>query len=533
MRNWASILFNETHPNRDRIVLSRRFPSPALRKFFPFSDKQFFVCIAALLFLSYIWFASAGTMSRFPTKTYLLEMQADAFRHGQISLLVKPAPELLRADNPYDRAYQKFWLWDAIYFHGKYYTYWGPVPALFVATVKLLTRLRSLPDQYPCLFFALVRLALSLTLIWQAWRLFGRRNLWVLAACGLVMALANPFPYLLSLADVYATAILAGQAFSLAGLSLALHAMTGGKGRKAILVAAGCCWALAFGSRLALLPALGFLAVITALAIAPQMGRVWRQGFVVAILSLAAPMLLGLVLLGWFNWIRFGDPFETGLYYQLSLLTLTKMMNTGYVAINSYLYWLKPPDFIGQFPFLFVLENPSPLIPWFVANPPMPYYLKEPIAGIPWMQPFAVYALLAVQYAWAEKARIFPTSLPSSPSAANSLALGWLITACAGYTILAMAPLLCFWMASMRYTADFSDTLLLLACIGSMFMQEKFSKATGRKVIYKVLFVVIVTITVLIGALVWVDCDHGYLGRFNPELMEKFIKIFGYRMGRP
>jgi hypothetical protein len=527
MRNWASILSNETYPNRDRIALSKRFPSPALRKIFSFSDKQFFVCMAAILFFSYIWFASAGTMSKFPTKTYLLEMQADAFRHGQTSLLVKPAPELLRADNPYDRAYQKFWLWDAIYFQGKYYTYWGPVPALSVAMVKLLTRLSSIPDQYPCLFFALARLALSLTLIWQAWRLFGRRNLWVLAACGLVMALANPFPYLLSLADVYATAILAGQVFFLAGLSLALYAITGGKGRKAILVAAGCCWALAFGSRLALLPALGFLAVITALAIAPQMGRVWWKGFVVAILSLAIPMLLGLVLLGWFNWIRFGDPFETGLYYQLSLLTLTKMMNTGYAAINSYLYWLKPPDFLGQFPYLFVLENPSPPIPWFVANPPMPYYLKEPIAGVPWMQPFAVYALLAVQYAWAEKARIFSTSLPPSPSTANSLALGWLITACAGYTILAMAPLLCFWMASMRYTADFSNTLLLLACIGSMLMQEKFSKATGRKIIHKVLFVVIVTVTVLIGALVWVDCDHGYLGRFNPELMAKFMKIFG------
>ena len=102
-----------------------------------------------------------------------------------------------------------------------------------------------------------------------------------------------------------------------------------------------------------------------------------------------------------------------------------------------------------------------------------------------------------------------------------------MITACAGYTILAMAPLLCFWMASMRYTADFSNTLLLLACIGSMLMQEKFSKAPGRKVIHKMLFVVIVAVTVLIGALVWVDCDHGYLGRFNPELMGKFIKIFG------
>ena len=50
-----------------------------LRRFFSFSDsdRQIFVCMGAFLFLGYIWFASAGTMSRFPTKTHLVEMQAD------------------------------------------------------------------------------------------------------------------------------------------------------------------------------------------------------------------------------------------------------------------------------------------------------------------------------------------------------------------------------------------------------------------------------------------------------------------------
>ncbi|MBA4391810.1 MAG: hypothetical protein C0399_12865, partial [Syntrophus sp. (in: bacteria)] len=53
----SSILFNEMDPNRDRNVLSRHFRIPMLREFFSFSDKQFFVFIAAFLFLSYIWFA--------------------------------------------------------------------------------------------------------------------------------------------------------------------------------------------------------------------------------------------------------------------------------------------------------------------------------------------------------------------------------------------------------------------------------------------------------------------------------------------
>jgi hypothetical protein len=60
-----------------------------------------------------------------------------------------------------------------------------------------------------------------------------------------------------------------------------------------------------------------------------------------------------------------------------------------------------------------------------------------------------------------------------------------------------------------------------------MHLLNNFTETPGRKMIHMVLFVMIVAVTVLIGALVWVDCDHGYLGKFNPELMEKFMKILG------
>src|SRR5271170_3296922 len=59
---------------------------------------------------------------------------ADGFLHGQLSLPARPDPRLLVLTNPYDpKANAGLRLDDAVLFNGKYYIYWGPVPALLTA----------------------------------------------------------------------------------------------------------------------------------------------------------------------------------------------------------------------------------------------------------------------------------------------------------------------------------------------------------------------------------------------------------------
>ncbi|NTV13250.1 MAG: hypothetical protein HGA96_04880 [Desulfobulbaceae bacterium] len=470
-------------------------------------------------------------MTEIPGYTNYFELQADAFLQGQTSLLIKPAPELLQTANPYGRENAPLWLWDAVLFQGRYYLYWGPVPPLFIAAVKALTPIKSLPDQYPCLVFAMLRLVATLTILWQVWRLLGIKRFWPLTVCGLVMAWANPFPFLLGRAAMYETAILAGQAFSFAGLSLSLSAFTTDKRRHKLvaLFGAGCLWTLAFGSRLSLLPALAFVALITAAAIATRLAQSWRQGFAVALPALAAPMLAGLVLLGWYNWLRFGDPFETGQYYQLGMLTLTKTMNLGYVTINSYLYLLKPPVLIGQFPFVTTPEYPLPTIPWFVSKPPEPYNLREPIAGIIWTIPFVVLAIPACRYVWAKRDLLSNPVSSTAPCETRDLVIGWLICSSLGFTLLAAAPLLCFWMATMRYTADFTTSLVLLACLGSLLLHQQILTPGRQKILLNSLIISLMLTTIVVGFLLWTESEGEFLRTFNPELMQRFIEIFRIR----
>ena len=59
------------------------------------------------------------------------DMLANAFLRGSISLLEKPSQALMNLENPYDYLNRGGidYIWDATYFNGKYYLYWGFVPA--------------------------------------------------------------------------------------------------------------------------------------------------------------------------------------------------------------------------------------------------------------------------------------------------------------------------------------------------------------------------------------------------------------------
>ena len=65
----------------------------------------------------------------------------DAFLAGQTSLLVQPSAELLALPDPHDPvANARFRLHDASLYHGKYYLYFGPTPAIVLfLPYKVLT----------------------------------------------------------------------------------------------------------------------------------------------------------------------------------------------------------------------------------------------------------------------------------------------------------------------------------------------------------------------------------------------------------
>src|SRR5262245_62100695 len=99
--------------------------------------------LLAFILLAFIqlWYASAGTFSlRIPEAeprytTALYSEQARAFAHGRLHLLVDPPAALASLPDPYDpRAREALpCMHDVSYYRGRYYLYFGPVPALLLA----------------------------------------------------------------------------------------------------------------------------------------------------------------------------------------------------------------------------------------------------------------------------------------------------------------------------------------------------------------------------------------------------------------
>ena len=190
-----------------------------------------FVAIAAV----YLFFVTAGT--REPDRV------AVALLHGSSRMpswtdtciwAIQPSPELLAKANPYDHAHSKLWLWDATLHEGRYYLYWGPVPALLAAAVKSVAgRELEVGDGWLALAFVLGRLAVGMAILVLALRwLFPRLSPWLAAPAVAVFGLANPYLFGLGRVAVYEAAIEGAQFFLLAGLLLGMLAIGGAGSRR-------------------------------------------------------------------------------------------------------------------------------------------------------------------------------------------------------------------------------------------------------------------------------------------------------------
>ena len=125
-----------------------------------------------------------------------------------------------REANPFDPRWRSLWFWDASLYGEHYYLYWGPLPAVALAIVKTVFRIRgTVGDQSP----AVRRLhdlpgRGALLIARLARRLFDGVPAWLTALCIAVFAWANPTPYLIATPGIYEAAIAGGQAFLVLGL---------------------------------------------------------------------------------------------------------------------------------------------------------------------------------------------------------------------------------------------------------------------------------------------------------------------------
>jgi hypothetical protein len=360
--------------------------------------------------------------------SHYYEYLTEGFLSGHTSLSVKPADDLVALSDPYrpgQRVSQR--LVDASLYHGKYYMYYGPAPAILLMAPWRVLAGRELPQRLAVAAFGALGLAaLALLLSSVRRRHFPAASDAALAGAFACAFFASWLPVVIRRPFFWELPIVAAVACLWWALFLLWKFHDSG-GRPAWAVAAGAALAFMIGSRVTCLLA---AAAILLLLLPNGAGR-RRGAFLAAALMVTAA---GVGLLA-YNHARFGRLLEFGQSYQLWGDEYRNMtyVSPRYAPFNAYMY-------------LFSIARPSPYFPFvrpaLPVDGPSGYLGIDEVYGVLFAAPVQLAGLCAV--AWLINRQSVPSARPLLLTTA----------AAAAASLLAASVLLAWGGACSRYEAE-------------------------------------------------------------------------------
>lgn len=285
----------------------------------------------------------------------------DAFEDGRTYINDSPSEELLALENPYDWSQRDgmAYPWDHLLYDGKIYSYYGiaPVIVLFLPYHKLTGY--YFPTVWAVWIFGCLGMLFLTKLYLYFMRRFFPKMQTSPVICGLViMQLISGIWFCFCNPLFYEIAQISGFVCLTSGAYFLLSANVLGKEGKISL------WRLALS---ATCMSLGVLSRPTlAVYCVAAMFFLWfglkkymsanEKNKKSSAAKFIACSLLPYVLLGglqmWYNYARFGSPFDFGIQYSLTINDFTQsQFHWHFVLITLYNYIMAIPDFVMDYPF--------------------------------------------------------------------------------------------------------------------------------------------------------------------------------------
>jgi hypothetical protein len=402
-----------------------------------------FWAIVAAAACFYFWTAGLDGVPRFsrsPDGSY--NLQAEGFRHGHLNMEVTPSAALLALPDPYDPvANAPYRIHDLTLWQGKYFLYFGVAPVLLVFLPFRLLTGHYVTEPAVVAFFTSLGLLIAARLLHDMRRRWfpGTRPALFLALVA-VLGFGSPALFLDQMPQFYQVPISCAFAFGMAGLfCIARVLASAGRPTSPWLLASGVCMGLTLASRPNYLLAMPLLLLPAWWCVRAEGGwsAGWARWKVPAATAFGPVAGVGLALLG-YNFLRFGNPFEFGMRYQLA----------GQSFVNF------TPLAAHYFPSHFSIYVWKQL--WWL--PYFPFVESEPES------PFGVMRYLPV--VWLGVAAFWWLRLPKGEDRAGLLALAGAV-AWLGTANLAMDSVF-FFSPELRYVTDFAPSFILLGAMGAM-----------------------------------------------------------------
>lgn len=475
----------------------------------------------AFILIVYAWFITFGNFTTWNHSTHYYTQLADAFGKGQLYIDQSPGA-LLDAQDPYsiiNRPVFQDEIWDMSLYEGKLYLYWGPVPALLITPIQLLTN-KKITDIFLVYFFFVGLLVFNSLIILKLWRrYFQNIPAWNVFICIPLTGLILPILWSINIPDVYEAAIGAGQFFLIGGIYFILLAFESDGFDKSKLFLAGLFWACSVGSRAINVLSVIFLAAFVVFWIAKKLPKPVNW---IKFLQIAGPffipLFIGAVVIGWYNWARFDSPLEFGLRYQITIFNLNEQMGLtfkpDYFLPNFYNYVFQPFEFISRFPFLQPIKGSGILAKLDIAPPYL--YAAGRVTGLLFYAPFLVLSLN--QFFFRNKGY----------SRGNTKPYNFLIYLLAGSFFIGFLTILFYFYGQMRFLVDIISQITLLAIIGYWEIISGNQKINIMPLNYFVRFAnLLIVVTICISVLLAFSSETSRMETLNPLLFEKINNLLG------
>ncbi len=446
---------------------------------------------------------------------------AEAFSAGQLSVLDEPPQALKDLENPYDMSARNEvmefgeWYFDHAYYNGKYYVYFGVVPAVILYWPYYLLTGEHIHNHTVCYIGILIILAGILLVYDETVKRYARNcsvALWFLLAEFTIVG--SYIVYVTKRPDLYSVPIIYAVAFSFMGVWAYMKALparkkdVGTRLNKMYLVFGSVFMAMIVGCRPQIFPVV-LLGVIILRRYCFNLNYLKSRDGVLALVSVFVPMAVIGGLLMVYNARRFGSPFDFGAFYNL---TFNDMRKRGWVwdriPLGTVIYLFHPMNFVPEYPYfgnIYVETRYMGATIW-----------ETTYGGIFMSSPFSLFALTSLFY-WKKLKKKSTIWMLSVASIAVALLVMVFDTVNSG--ILA------------RYFFDFSFLWMIAASLSALnLMGLKEIKKSELKNTLIWIFVAIMIFEIIYQCLVFMLDSGDYLMGNRQDLFYHLYYMFGFAM---
>ena len=429
----------------------------------------------------------------------------DAIIQGKASIDLEPSEELKKLENPYnieDRQNIDY-SFDTAYYNGKYYVYFGAVPAvLLFVPYKIITG-QYLGTDVGTFIFVILSMIASTMLIIEIYKRWFKKLPFAMLIIFIISGLiSGMYVWNTWRMWAYELAIMSGYFFVQFGLWLMMKATRDLNRLKLKYVFLSCLsMALAVGCRPTLVLASALLLPFI-YDILKNTKKENRVNLLKTIASIIIPYIIVAIPIMIYNYARFGSIFEFGAKYQLTVVNVTDLSDRYKdIPKGLYQYLLQPPKIVHEFPYLQVDYSTE----GFTLN----YHNGGIISGIIFLNLTIISCIFLYKYYKRSNDDILKGLMFFLPIIGIVMCI---VTVVVGASI-------------QRYVVDFFWMFSYLGMIIWFLMYENAKSETRKKCIFMMLLILILVSIIMNFYGTFLNSEYDYIRTYCPKLFKYFYDI--------